>query len=95
MGRCYIGYTPQNCWAATQINVEQKWKEYYEKYDLLEYTLGAVNYFNTLNKIPKDEIPEYEKFYFIFPREYLGVPYLILRQRPGVTPPPLPQKKIL
>ena len=42
----------------------------------------------TIDKIPKDEIPIYEEFYNIFPREFYGVPYLILQAKPGVTPPP-------
>ena len=87
--RC-LGYTPERCWAITQLNVEAAWKEYYTKYDLLEYRLFATgaNWFNTIDKIPADKIPIYAEFFNIYPREFYGVPYLILQAKPGVTPPP-------
>lgn len=87
--RCNIGYTPQNCWLVTQLNVEDSLKEYYKKYDLLTFRLPATgaNWYNTIDKIPKDKIPDYEKFYNIFYENYMGVEYLILQQKPGVTPP--------
>lgn len=91
MVRCNIGYTPQNCWAINTINVEERLRQYYKEYDLLQYTLGAVNYYNGINKIPKNKIPEYEKYYFIIREEYFGVKYLILRLRPGANPPPFPK----
>jgi hypothetical protein len=74
--RC-LGYTSQRCWAITQLNVEAAWKEYYTKYDLLEYRLFATgaNWYNTIDKIPKDEIPIYAEFFNIYPREFYGVPY--------------------
>jgi len=88
--RCNIGYTPQNCWLVTQLNVEEAWREYYTKYDLLEFRLPAtgLNWYNTVDKIPKDKIPFYEQFYNIYFRDYFGVEYLILQQKPGVVPPP-------
>ena len=48
--RC-LGYTPQRCWGITQLNVEAAWKEYYTKYDLLEYRLFATgaNWYNTID----------------------------------------------
>jgi len=87
--RC-LGYTPQRCWGITQLNVEDAWKEYYTKYDLLEYRLFATgaNWYNTIDKIPADKIPYYEQFYNIFFRDFMGVPYLILQAKLGVTPPP-------
>jgi len=88
--RCNIGYTPQNCWLVTQLNVEEAWRNYYKKFDLLVFRLPTTgaNWYNTIDKIPKDKIPFYEQFYNIFFREYLGVEYLILQQKAGIIPPP-------
>ena len=78
---CCVPYTRWNCYNVTQANVENRWREYYKKYDLIQTPIATNYWYNNIPKIPKEQIPEYEKRYIINYEQYLGVPFLVLRER--------------
>lgn len=78
------------CQKILNNNVKGAWKEYYRKYDLIQYAIATYTkaqlWYDTIPKIPKNQIPIYEKKYIIFRQEYEGVPFLILRKKGTIEP---------
>lgn len=78
-----------SCLFVQNQNVNKAWIEYYKKYDLIQYPISTfvrtTLWYQNIPKIPKDQIPIYEKEYIIRPQEFQGQPFLILIKRGSET----------
>ena len=78
------------CQKILNNNVNGAWKEYYKKYDLIQYSIATFStasfWYQNIPKIPKEQIPIYEKEYLVYPQEFKGVPFLILRKKGTIVP---------
>lgn len=85
-----LPYTRINCYSVQNENVNNAWIEYYKKYDLIQYPIStfvkSTLWYENIPKIPKEQIPQYEKEYIITPQQFQGQPFLILRKRDNPLP---------
>lgn len=77
--------TNTTCQLIVQANLNREAKEYYTKYDLIEFYVGGIKAFNPIPKIPPAEYPVLEQTYFLSFREYEGVPFVVLLKRPTTS----------
>jgi hypothetical protein len=85
-----LPFSETTCEFVVNRNVNSAWIEYYKKYDLIQYPISTfvrtTLWYKNIPKIPKDQIPIYEKEYIIIPQEFEGQPFLLLIKRGSETP---------